>query len=170
MPDRRRHGEAEDRGHGGARAERGINAKDRLIATMPRWAPYAAMAPWVANARGWVPGLATLTEKLLGFAAERRLPRFRADAFHDAELPAPDGREGEVILLPDLFNRYFEPENLRAAARVLNAAGYRPTVARPRAAPGRWTRAAPCSPPGWWRRRGPRRAAPWRRCRDSAAR
>jgi Fe-S oxidoreductase len=113
-----------------ARAQ-GISAKDRLIATMPRWAPYAAMVPVLANARGWVPGLAALTERFFGFAAERRLPRFRADAFHDAELPAPDGREGEVILLPDLFNRYFEPENLRAAARVLGAAGYRPTVARP---------------------------------------
>ena len=60
-----------------------------------------------------------------------RLPRFRHDAFHDAELPAPDGREGEVILFPDVFNRYFEPENLRAAARVLAAAGYRVAVARP---------------------------------------
>ena len=70
-------------------------------------------------------------ERLLGFAAGRSLPRFRRDAFHDAELPAPDGREGEVILFPDVFNRYFEPENLRAAARVLAAAGYRVAVARP---------------------------------------
>jgi FAD/FMN-containing dehydrogenase/Fe-S oxidoreductase len=115
-----------------ARAKaRGVELRERIIATMPRWAPFAAMAPFLPNARRWVPGLPWLAERLLGFAAERPLPRFRLDAFHDAELPAPDGREGEVILLPDLFNRYFEPENLRAAAAVLRAAGYRPTVARP---------------------------------------
>lgn len=115
-----------------ARARRhGVNAKDRLIATLPRWAPYASLVPFLANARDRVPGLAALSERLFGFAAERSLPRFRHDAFHDAELPAPDGREGEVILFADVFNRYFEPENLRAAARVLAAAGYRVAVARP---------------------------------------
>ena len=115
-----------------ARAKtQGISAKDRLIATMPRWAPFASLAPILANARDSVPGLAGLSERLLGFAAGRSLPRFRRDAFQDAELPAPDGREGEVILFPDVFNRYFEPENLRAAARVLAAAGRRVAVARP---------------------------------------
>jgi Fe-S oxidoreductase len=109
----------------------GLSLKDRVIATMPRWAPFAAMAPFIPNARGWVPGLAALSETLLGFAAGRSLPRFVRDAFRDAELPAPTGAAGEVILFPDLFNRYFEPENLRAAARVLRAAGYRPVVARP---------------------------------------
>jgi len=35
-------------------------------------------------------------------------------------------REGrEVVLLVDTFNRYFEPENARAAERVLTRAGYR---------------------------------------------
>jgi Fe-S oxidoreductase len=67
---------------------------------------------------------------MLGFA-DRALPRFRRDAFHDRECREPDGRDGEVILLPDLFNRYFEPENLRAAIRVLRAAGADPAVARP---------------------------------------
>ncbi|MBK1661339.1 FAD-binding and (Fe-S)-binding domain-containing protein [Paracraurococcus ruber] len=115
-----------------ARARRhGVTPKDRLIATLPRWAPYASILPFLANARDRVPGLAALSERLFGFAAERSLPRFRHDAFHDAELPAPDGRDGEVILFPDVFNRYFEPENLRAAARVLTAAGYRVAVARP---------------------------------------
>ena len=41
---------------------------------------------------------------------------------------------GEVLLLADTFNRYFEPENLRAALHVLAAAGYRAIVP---AAPGR---------------------------------
>jgi Fe-S oxidoreductase len=33
------------------------------------------------------------------------------------------------VLLADTFNRYFEPENLRATVAVLEAAGYRVTVA-----------------------------------------
>jgi Fe-S oxidoreductase len=36
-----------------------------------------------------------------------------------------------VVLLVDTFNRYFEPENARAAVRVLEAGGYRVHVAQP---------------------------------------
>jgi FAD/FMN-containing dehydrogenase/Fe-S oxidoreductase len=110
---------------------RGVALRDRLIATMPRWAPLAARAPALFNLRDMIPGAARLTQGITGLAAGRTLPRFRCDAFRDAELRAPDGRANEVILLPDLFNRYFEPENLRAAIRVLRAAGADPAVARP---------------------------------------
>jgi Fe-S oxidoreductase len=111
-------------------AARGAGLAERIIASMPRWAPYAAMlAPLDRLAD--LPGVARLRENLLGLAAGRSLPRFRRDAFHDWDCRAPDGRPGEVILLPDLFNRYFEPENLRAALRVLRAAGADPAVARP---------------------------------------
>jgi len=37
----------------------------------------------------------------------------------------------EVVLLVDTFNRYFEPENARAAERVLTRAGYRVTTPEP---------------------------------------
>ncbi|MDB5383908.1 MAG: FAD-binding oxidoreductase, partial [Rhodospirillales bacterium] len=109
----------------------GLSLKDRVIAAMAHWAPFAAILPPLANLREWVPGGRWVGEKLLGFARERPLPRFAWRAFHDAELPAPSGADGEVILLPDLFNRYFEPENLRAAVRVLTATGHRVTLARP---------------------------------------
>jgi Fe-S oxidoreductase len=36
-----------------------------------------------------------------------------------------------VILFADTFNRYFEPENLDAAVKVLRAGGYRVQVAKP---------------------------------------
>jgi Fe-S oxidoreductase len=42
-----------------------------------------------------------------------------------------------VLLFADTFNRAFEPENLRAAQRVLRAAGYRPIVPRRRLCCGR---------------------------------
>jgi Fe-S oxidoreductase len=111
--------------------QRGISAKDRLIATMPRWAPWAAMLAPLTSLPDMIPGVPRLRERWLGLAAGRSLPRFRRNAFHDAECREPDGRAGEVILLPDLFNRYFEPENIRAALRVLRAAGADPAVARP---------------------------------------
>jgi Fe-S oxidoreductase/FAD/FMN-containing dehydrogenase len=107
-------------------AARGIALKDRLIASMPRWAPFAAMLAPLVNWPGMIPG----APGLLGFA-DRPLPQFRHNPFHDWECREPDGRANEVILLPDLFNRYFEPENLRAALRVLRAAGADPAVARP---------------------------------------
>ena len=37
----------------------------------------------------------------------------------------------DVVLFADTFNRYFEPENLRAAMKVLGAGGYRVQVAIP---------------------------------------
>ncbi|MGH8663122.1 MAG: (Fe-S)-binding protein, partial [Burkholderiales bacterium] len=37
----------------------------------------------------------------------------------------------EVLLMADTFNRYFEPENLRAAVAVLRKAGYLVHLARP---------------------------------------
>jgi FAD/FMN-containing dehydrogenase/Fe-S oxidoreductase len=107
-------------------AARGVALKDRIIATMPRWAPFAAMLAPFVNWPAMIPG----APGLLGFA-DRALPRFRHNPFHDWECREPDGRAKEVILLPDLFNRYFEPENLRAALRVLRAAGADPAVARP---------------------------------------
>ncbi|MBW6397765.1 FAD-binding protein [Roseomonas sp. HJA6] len=109
----------------------GIGWRERLIATMPRWARWASLLPPLANARDLIPGLTRLSEHMLGLAAERSLPRFVWSSFHDDELRAPDGREREVILLPDVFNRYFEPDNLRAAITVLRAAGYDPAIARP---------------------------------------
>jgi Fe-S oxidoreductase len=66
-----------------------------------------------------------LRERIAGLAASRPLPAWRRDIFRDSEA---DSR-GDVLLLADTFNRYFEPENLRAAVRVLRAAGFHPEVA-----------------------------------------
>jgi Fe-S oxidoreductase len=74
-----------------------------------------------------LPPLRWATERFLGFSAARRLPKWRRDKFLDAEAAAtaPAAPRGDVYLLADTFNRYFEPENLRAALKVLTAAGYR---------------------------------------------
>ncbi len=153
--------------------------KDRLVAFLPRYAPWASrFAPLVNAMQG-------AGKSWLGFARQRPLPKWRRDPFRDsAPHPNPlpgDGERGsrrfprpqlgergrvrgiaarEVVLLVDTFNRYFEPENARAALR--GAAGgqlHGSPAASQRTAGGRSAAAAPFSPPAWWTKRGSRRAA-----------
>ncbi|WP_224825908.1 FAD-binding and (Fe-S)-binding domain-containing protein [Cognatishimia sp. MH4019] len=109
-------------------AKHGLSLHDRLVGYMPRYAPYAARVPWLMNLRNRLPGVAKLTERLTGFAASRDLPEWAANPFRDTE--AAD-KEPDVILFADAFNRYFEPENLRAAVRVLRAGKLKVQVAKP---------------------------------------
>jgi FAD/FMN-containing dehydrogenase/Fe-S oxidoreductase len=105
--------------------------KDRLVAHLPRYGRWAARLAPLANLRDRVPGLAALSEMMAGISARRTLPVWRRDYFRgQAEAPT-GGNAGEVVLLADTFNTYFEPENLRAAVKVLGAAGYRVVVAAP---------------------------------------
>ncbi|GMG81734.1 FAD-binding and (Fe-S)-binding domain-containing protein [Paralimibaculum aggregatum] len=101
-------------------AARGVGLRERLVAHLPRYAPWARYLPWAMNAQRWLPGAAWAGERLLGLAASRPLPRWPFDSYH----PAAGAAEApEVLLFADTFNRYFEPENLRAAERVLAGAG-----------------------------------------------
>jgi Fe-S oxidoreductase len=108
-------------------ARHGRPLRERLIAHLPRYAPLAAAVAPVSNARDAIPGLPWLSEKLLGLSRRRRLPHWgrpwRAGAPACIEDVRGDGRD--VVLFADTFNRYFEPDNLSAAERVLQAAGYR---------------------------------------------
>jgi FAD/FMN-containing dehydrogenase/Fe-S oxidoreductase len=107
--------------------QRGISTRDRVIALLPRAAPLVARAAPLVNLRNNAPWLRRVGERRLGLAAGRPLPLWRRDFFRDreAETLAPATARGEVLLLADTFNRWFEPENLRAALQVLTAAGYR---------------------------------------------
>ncbi|AXI53554.1 FAD-binding oxidoreductase [Sulfitobacter sp. JL08] len=98
----------------------GLRLHDRLVAYLPRYAPWAARLPLIANLRNTVPGLAKLTERLSGFTASRDLPKWNARPFKDTE--AEQNAAPKAVLFADCFNRYFEPENLRATLNVLGAA------------------------------------------------
>jgi FAD/FMN-containing dehydrogenase/Fe-S oxidoreductase len=108
------------------RQRHGATLRERLVAYLPRYAPWAARLAPVANLVNALPGL---RETLTGFTARRALPRWRSGWFIDRDWPKRGSRE--VVLLVDTFNRYFEPENARAAVRVLEAANYRVHVAQP---------------------------------------
>ena len=108
-------------------ARHGLSRRDRLFAYLPRYAPYAARLAPLFNLRNRVPALAALGERLFGLSARRALPRWSPRPYRGA---AGRGGGPEVVLLVDTFNRYFEPENARAAERVLTRAGYRVTTPR----------------------------------------
>ena len=125
-----------------ARARKqGVALREMLVAYLPRYAPYAAQAAGVMNLRDRVPGLARLSQSLLGFAADRPLPRWRRDSYRQQDL-AMAGEE--VILFADTFNRYFEPENLRDAETVLRRAGFAVVEALPQDAGARGGRPLCC--------------------------
>ena len=115
------------------RKRHGLPLGERLIAYLPRYAPVASRLGWLLNLRDRLPGLAWLSQQLFGFSARRSLPRWRRDYFDDRrDAPSAANAAGEeVVLLVDTFNRYFEPDNARAALAVLEAAGYRVHLARP---------------------------------------
>ena len=115
-----------------ARAARnGLSLHERLVAYLPRYAPYAAKVPWLLNLRDKVPALARLSERLARFSAGRSLPRWRADVFRDP--PAAFGPDDgpEVVLFVDTFGRHFEREIVDDALAVLAAGRYRVHIARP---------------------------------------
>ena len=105
------------------RKSHGLTLRDRAVAYLPRYAPLAAaLAPLSNLGMRMFGGLA-------GFTAKRPLPEWRRDHFADRAWAKSGARE--VVLLVDTFNRYFEPGNVRAAIRVLQAAGYRVHTANP---------------------------------------
>jgi FAD/FMN-containing dehydrogenase/Fe-S oxidoreductase len=109
-------------------AKHGLPLRDKLIAYLPRYAPFAARFRWVMNLRDKLPGMAALSEKLLGFSAKRTLPVWQQAWAEEGSFASPADVKGDgldVIMFGDTFNRYFEGENLDAALRVLKAAGYR---------------------------------------------
>lgn len=105
----------------------GLSLRDRMVAYMPRYAPWASRFRHLFNALDRIPVLSPWIKRQLAFAPERSLPRFEAAFSHGPDVrsradKAVQGRE--VVLFVDTFNNYMEPDNVRAARKVLQAAGY----------------------------------------------
>ncbi|HET8542415.1 MAG TPA: FAD-linked oxidase C-terminal domain-containing protein [Anaeromyxobacter sp.] len=111
-------------------AAHGISLRDRLVSFLPRYAPAASRVGPLLNLRNRSRLLRALGERLAGFSRHRSLPAWDPRPFRETELPAASP-VGEVALLADTFGRWFDPGVLRAAAAVLNAAGWSVHVLRP---------------------------------------
>jgi FAD/FMN-containing dehydrogenase/Fe-S oxidoreductase len=94
------------------------------LGLFPLWARLASRAPRLANAltrRG------RLLKRAGGLAPERELPAFAGETFRRwfARRTPRSGDGKRVLLWPDTFTNYLEPEVGKAAVDVLEAAGYR---------------------------------------------
>ena len=105
-------------------ARNGLSRRDRLIGFFPRYAPWLAKVPYLANLSNSVIG-SKVREWLFGLSAKQPLPKWPKRPF-DIQSRSFGNNDGpEVILFADCFNRYFEADNLQAAIDVLVAAGCR---------------------------------------------
>jgi len=119
----------------GAAGKHGLH--ESLVGSLPAYAWKLSRFPFglpIANACQsllQVPGIGRLLESLSGFSRHRELPKFAKQKFNLDELGSKATEAGQsiqrptVILFADTFNRYFDPEILHAAVRVLQAAGYK---------------------------------------------
>jgi len=108
--------------------EHGASLREKLFANVERVSAVgSALAP-LSNWAQRLPGSDYLGEKLLGIASERDLPTFRRNSFEDwwadreQAVPAA-AAERRALLFPDTYNNYSNPEVLRAAVTLLEAAG-----------------------------------------------
>lgn len=108
----------------------GLLLRDRLVGFLPRYAEIASRFHFLSNLRDKIPFAPWFSEKILGFSAKRALPIWDANPFRASEASI-EPMQKNVVLLADTFNTYFEPENLRAALRILEAGNYHVHILEP---------------------------------------
>lgn len=116
------------------KAKHGYSFKDKLVAYLPEYAPWASRFAPLLNLRDKLPGLATLSEKLLGLSSRRTLPQWKTKTFFNSGVISATREEvltasKPVVLFVDTFNGYFESDNATSALKVLKAAGYTAHIA-----------------------------------------
>jgi FAD/FMN-containing dehydrogenase/Fe-S oxidoreductase len=108
--------------------QHGLTLRERLIAYLPRYAPWAARLRGVLALTKRVPFVPAVIKRGIGLAPQRNLPNFARPFLTHAAPPPPRDPAApatrEVLLFVDTFNNYQEPDNARAARDVLEAAGY----------------------------------------------
>ena len=95
-----------------------VSLRTRLLAHLPRSAPRLSRFGGFLNRAGALGMARAVASSSLGLGRSRTLPQWSANPFQDHECPGEPGSSA-VGLFADTFNRWFEPENLRAAVRVL---------------------------------------------------
>lgn len=108
-------------------AKNGIPLRARIFGHIRLINQLGSMVAPLANWAMQLPFVPLLQERLLGVSRHRSLPAFASEPFQRwfakrARSSAAD--RPSVVLFPDTFADYNEPEIARAAVRVLEAAGY----------------------------------------------
>jgi FAD/FMN-containing dehydrogenase/Fe-S oxidoreductase len=103
------------------RRRHGFSRRDKLVGHLPRYSRWMVPLQPLLGFAQRLPGAGALVESLTGFDRRRPLPKWKR-----GYSPLPLGGGGrDIVLFADTFNRWFEPENLEAAAKVLAASGHR---------------------------------------------
>ncbi|HZU14812.1 MAG TPA: FAD-binding and (Fe-S)-binding domain-containing protein [Chloroflexota bacterium] len=93
------------------------------------WARLASRLPVAVNALLDLPGAMRVTKVAAGVSPHRSLPRFASCPFTTWIAQRRSAGAGKpVVLFPDTFTNYFNPEIGMAAVEVLEAAGYQVKV------------------------------------------
>jgi FAD/FMN-containing dehydrogenase/Fe-S oxidoreductase len=121
----------------------GASLRDRLFANVDRLtAVGSALAP-LSNWATKVPGVRTVMEATLGIANDRSLPTFHRESLRDwfddrgGAAVAEAAADRRVLLFPDAYTTYTNPEAGKAAIRVLEAADVHVRIPREIAGSGR---------------------------------
>jgi FAD/FMN-containing dehydrogenase/Fe-S oxidoreductase len=99
----------------------------------------AARMPRLANFLTHAPGISRLVKRAGGISPAREVPRFAEQTFKDwfRERGAVNPHADPVLLFPDTFNNFLHPETMKAAAEVIEDAGFRVVVPEPELCCGR---------------------------------
>jgi FAD/FMN-containing dehydrogenase/Fe-S oxidoreductase len=97
-----------------------------------RWARLGSRFPRLTNFVQRAPFFSDVLKAVVGIAPERQLPRFAPATFKDWFFrgPRPNRHGPPVILWPDTFNNYYQPQVARAATLFLERAGWKVIVPR----------------------------------------
>jgi iron-sulfur cluster protein len=106
----------------------GLDLQKRFFGNIETFAKLGSLAPGLANAVADTSLADWLLERVAGIDERRDLPEFAGETLREwygARGPRVDDPDGEVVLYPDLYTEYFEPERGKAAVRALEALGVR---------------------------------------------
>ena len=106
----------------------GLDLQKRFFGNIGTVAKLGSLAPGLANALADTSLGDWLLERVVGIDERRDLPAFAGETLREwygARGPRVDDPDGEVVLYPDLYTEYFEPERGKAAVRALEALGVR---------------------------------------------
>lgn len=121
---------------------RGPTRRERALGAFPTLARWGSLTAPVSNWLARTPGANRVMAAALGIHPARAPPRFASTAFTemvDGRIPDvhPNDADHRVVLLPDPYTNYLEPEIGRATVALLEAAGVAVQVRSNLPPPGR---------------------------------
>ncbi|MEF8777826.1 MAG: LUD domain-containing protein [Natronomonas sp.] len=104
----------------------GLDIQKRFFGNIETFAKLGSIAPGVSNAAIGSDTVQGLLERFAGIDSRRELPTLADETLFEWAKARPNpnpNADREVVLYPDLYTNYFDPERGKAAIRVLETLG-----------------------------------------------